>query len=281
MEQLISPTIAGNVTFMLQVNPAEEKLAKWTRCQLSGEVLQAPCAADELGHLFNKDAVVQALVSKTIPAALSHICNLRHLIDLKLEKNPNYSKMSSAAANGYEQLEGEAPFQCPVTGLLMNGTHRFIVLRSTGHVVSERALNVVGFGCFAAAAAAPLLFSFFQPELCMQVPSAVAELVGKQWSEEDILPLNGAAEQVEALRAALLAKRIRKSKKGKVSKKDVKLSPHMGTEVGQLIPPVTASSESLDVAAREELGVRNIVKLVKPLKRIQSVDYGSQAHKEA
>ena len=108
----------------------------------------------------------------------------------------------------------------------------------------------------------------------------MAELVGKQWSEEDTLPLNGAAEQVEALRAALLAKRIRKSKKGKVSKKDVKLSPHMGTEVGQLIPPVTASSESLDVAAREELGVRNIVKLVKPLKRIQSVDYGSQAHKK-
>ena len=41
-----------------QVDPNEERLAKWTRCQLSGEALAPPCVADELGHLFNKDAIV-------------------------------------------------------------------------------------------------------------------------------------------------------------------------------------------------------------------------------
>ncbi len=41
-----------------QVDPNEERLAKWTRCQLSGEPLAPPCVADELGHLFNKDAIV-------------------------------------------------------------------------------------------------------------------------------------------------------------------------------------------------------------------------------
>ena len=66
-----------------QVNPVEAKLAKWTRCNLSGELLQPPCVADELGNLYNKDAVVQALVSKSLPPSLSYISSLKHLIDLR------------------------------------------------------------------------------------------------------------------------------------------------------------------------------------------------------
>lgn len=42
----------------LQVDPAERRLAQWTRCQLSGEALAHPVVSDELGHLFNKDAIV-------------------------------------------------------------------------------------------------------------------------------------------------------------------------------------------------------------------------------
>jgi len=53
----------------LQVDPNEERLAKWTRCQLSGEPLTPPCVADELGRLFNKDAVV-AGESETWPAQI-------------------------------------------------------------------------------------------------------------------------------------------------------------------------------------------------------------------
>lgn len=41
------------------MNPEEERLARWTTCQLSGMPLQLPCVADELGSLFNKDAVLQ------------------------------------------------------------------------------------------------------------------------------------------------------------------------------------------------------------------------------
>ena len=37
-----------------QVNPAEEKLARWTTCKLSGEKLEPPCVVDELGSLYNK-----------------------------------------------------------------------------------------------------------------------------------------------------------------------------------------------------------------------------------
>ena len=56
-----------------QVDPREAQLAKATRCQLSGEVLSTPIAADELGHLFNKGAVVSAMVARTLPPALAHI----------------------------------------------------------------------------------------------------------------------------------------------------------------------------------------------------------------
>ena len=57
----------------MQVNPREAALAKWTRCQLSGQPLNPPCVSDELGHLFNKDAIVNALMEKTVPPALAHI----------------------------------------------------------------------------------------------------------------------------------------------------------------------------------------------------------------
>lgn len=67
----------------LQINPVEAKLAKWTRCNLSGEPLQPPCVADELGNLYNKDVIVQALVTKSLPGSLSYISSLKHLIDLK------------------------------------------------------------------------------------------------------------------------------------------------------------------------------------------------------
>ena len=72
-----------SVTSCVQVNPVEAKIAKWTRCNLSGEPLQPPCVADELGNLYNKDAMVQALVSKSLPGSLSYISSLKHLIDLK------------------------------------------------------------------------------------------------------------------------------------------------------------------------------------------------------
>ena len=42
-----------------KVNPEEQRLARWTTCHLSGLPLAPPCAADELGNLYNKDAVLQ------------------------------------------------------------------------------------------------------------------------------------------------------------------------------------------------------------------------------
>lgn len=40
-----------------KVNPAESTYAKWTRCHLSGEPLAVPVCVDELGNVYNKDAM--------------------------------------------------------------------------------------------------------------------------------------------------------------------------------------------------------------------------------
>lgn len=171
-----------------KVNPVEAKLAKWTRCNLSGELLQPPCVADELGNLYNKDAVVQALVSKSLPPSLSYISSLKHLIDLRLTRNENAAKASAVATQGNFQPGNDAQFVCPTTGQELNGRFRFCVLRNTGHVVSERALK--------------------------QIPQAVEEHVGQKWTSEDLIPINGTVEEVEQLRDAMLARRAAlKSKK--------------------------------------------------------------------
>jgi hypothetical protein len=135
--------------------------------------LSPPCAADELGNVYNKDAVVQALVARTIPRGLSHITSLKHLVDVKLER-----------AGGAK--EGAAvQFACPVTGLPMGGKGRFVAVRCGGrgpaHVLAERALK--------------------------EVPSVVRELVGGEWAAEDVLVVNPQGEELEQMTAALEAKR--------------------------------------------------------------------------
>ncbi|KAA6425493.1 MAG: UPF0549 C20orf43 protein [Trebouxia sp. A1-2] len=126
-----------------KVNPVEAKLAKWTRCNLSGEPLHPPCVADELGNLYNKDAMVQALVSKSLPGSLSYISSLKHLIDLRLTKNENAVEASHVTTQGNFQPSNNAQFVCPITGQELNGRFRFSVLRNTGDVVSERAIKQV------------------------------------------------------------------------------------------------------------------------------------------
>jgi hypothetical protein len=70
------------------MDPDELRLARWTTCHLSGLPLEPPCVADELGNLYNKDIIIHALLEKALPKHLSHISNLKHLINLKLERAP-------------------------------------------------------------------------------------------------------------------------------------------------------------------------------------------------
>lgn len=97
-----------------QVNPEEERLALWTTCRLSGEALCPPIVADELGSLFNKEALLQALLAKKLPRGLRHIQGLKSVIPLKLEVvKPDGKPAGGAAGAGWQTGVLQGLHGCP------------------------------------------------------------------------------------------------------------------------------------------------------------------------
>jgi len=114
------------------VDPKELRLAKYTTCQLSQEPLAKPIICDELGQLYNKEAFLNALLSKTIPKALGHLSR-KSVFEVEL------SELDGAARDGIT-------FGCPITALPLNGKVRFVVVRDAGRngkgwVVSKKAVD--------------------------------------------------------------------------------------------------------------------------------------------
>lgn len=177
-----------------KVNPEEERLARWTACHLSGMPLQAPLVCDDLGNLYNKDALLHALVTKTIPKSLSHITSIKHVFDVTL------TPRSDVAENDMVR------FACPVTEQQFNGKSRFVVIKTVdktngkvrGHVVSEKAIK--------------------------ELSQVVKEVIGRHdYSKDDIMLLYPQGEELEHATSLVLAKRSAK-KESKKSKKSAKNS---------------------------------------------------------
>lgn len=103
-----------------KVDPNETRLSKWTTCSLSYEPLTHPIVIDKLGNLFNKEALVQALIHKKLPKEFGHIRGLKDMIEVKI---PN--------------------LECPVTGLEFNGKYAFFAIKKCGHVLSAKAFKEV------------------------------------------------------------------------------------------------------------------------------------------
>jgi hypothetical protein len=111
---------------------------RFSTCALSGEPLRTPVVADELGSIFNKDAIIQYVLEQRSIPQFSHIKSLkRDLIPMRPTPNPRYIESDVAVEGG----KGEAPFICPITGLEANGQHGFVLFRSCGCVLSERAVK--------------------------------------------------------------------------------------------------------------------------------------------
>lgn len=99
-----------------------------------------------------------ALLERTLNPAFHHIRGMKDLIPCSFTANPNYKE--EAAPNGAESSNeakgGEAAaavgedgepvprFICPVTRVEMNAKQPFVVLRTTGWVLSDKALREVG-----------------------------------------------------------------------------------------------------------------------------------------
>ncbi|URE17970.1 Rtf2 RING-finger [Musa troglodytarum] len=180
-----------------KVDPNETRLSKWTTCALSGEPLAPPVVVDRLGNLFNKEALVEALIHKNIPKEFSHIRGLKDMIPIHLSLNPG-------AANS------ERRFECPITDLEFNGKYGFLVLRGCGHVLSVKALK--------------------------EVKSSAWLVCHKEFSESDKLVINGSTEEVAVLRERIEEERSKlKERKEKKASAYLSGTKHVGDENGGIL----------------------------------------------
>ena len=131
------------------LDPALAAATRATACALSGEPLRPPLVADALGSLFNKEAVLSGLVARTLPQALAHVSSIRHVFDARVteigkdEKEGRGKGAADGGESGGKERDSLAPrFCCPITGIHLNGRNKFLLLRPSGLVVSERAVRV-------------------------------------------------------------------------------------------------------------------------------------------
>ncbi|KAK4857979.1 hypothetical protein QYF36_009032 [Acer negundo] len=167
-----------------KIDPNEVRLSKWLNCALSNEPLREPCVIDKLGNIFNKEVLVQALLSKSLPRGFGYIRGLKDLVNVKLTKVPGEED-----DGGYH-----AKFQCPITGFELNGKYKFFALRTCGHVLSAKALK--------------------------EVKSSSCLVCHEEFSELDRMVINGSEEEVALLRERMEAKvkdkKVKRVKNGEV-----------------------------------------------------------------
>ncbi|OIS97082.1 PREDICTED: protein RTF2 homolog [Nicotiana attenuata] len=168
-----------------KIDPNEIRLSKWLNCALSNESLKHPVVVDKLGNLFNKEALVEALLKKRVPKQFGYIKGLKDMIPVELSVIPG--KVDRGVGDG----EGTR-FQCPITGLEFNGKYKFFALRGCGHVLSAKALK--------------------------EVKSSGCLVCHKEFVESDKLVINGSEEEVAALRERMEEERAKLKDNKKVKK---------------------------------------------------------------
>lgn len=115
----------------------EARAARMANCALTSEALKSPVVADELGNLFNKEALIAYLLDKArVIPAFSHIRKLKDVTAVRATVNP-----SAGSSTG-----PSAPFICPLTQAPANGAQPFVVVRGCGCMLSERAVKELSSG---------------------------------------------------------------------------------------------------------------------------------------
>lgn len=123
---------------------AEVAPARWSNCAISNERLRAPVVACALGHLYNKDALIHHLLqrsSSSSSSAFNHVRSLKDTQTLCLYFPPEAKNAGASAAS--DPVENSGVFWCPITFMHANGKHRFVLSRSCGCVLSEKAVKEV------------------------------------------------------------------------------------------------------------------------------------------
>ncbi|KAG9390033.1 Rtf2 RING-finger [Carpediemonas membranifera] len=106
------------------------------RCALSNEPLQEPICCDKAGRLYNYEAVLEALLSHTVPPPLAPwLCSRADVLTLDPTLAPPHNGPG----------EGPFPLVCPLTGSSVGAGGSFVAIKPCGHVV--RADRWTGMTC--------------------------------------------------------------------------------------------------------------------------------------
>ncbi|GMR53539.1 hypothetical protein PMAYCL1PPCAC_23734 [Pristionchus mayeri] len=154
--------------------------AKWRTCQMSQQKLKKPIVADRLGRMYCKEAVIEAILNKSVPES----CDVK---ELRLADNKDYKDSDKKGGDAYDDAN-QTPFLCPVTTTPMNGINAFIFNWKCGCVVSEKAIH--------------------------EVKSENCHGCGEAWKEEDALMLFPPQEIEEKYKEMLEKKKAKKRKEG-------------------------------------------------------------------
>ena len=149
-------------------NTLYTRMVRARECALSSQPLREPIVCCELGHLYNKEELLSALLDPNIGEGgkgisdrreFRHITKMKDVKELRFHANPQFmaqscinarSMIRSTASRGGCSIEtatslaaseGPCPFSCPVTGVEFNGKQPFVALWTTGYVLSEKAIR--------------------------------------------------------------------------------------------------------------------------------------------
>ena len=177
-----------------------------------------------LGRLYSKQNVIEHLLENDkMPDECDHISSLKDIKNLKLTANPSFS----------EEEDKNAPFICALIGLEMSGQFRFVALWSCGCVFSERALK--------------------------ELKSNVCNMCQTPYTEQDVIILNGNAEDV-ALMETRMASRVARLKAEKKDKKDKKSK--IKKEIIETVTsktsemPETSSTSAAKISSKTSVGIK-------------------------
>ncbi|XP_078586839.1 replication termination factor 2-like [Branchiostoma floridae x Branchiostoma japonicum] len=188
-----------------------DMVAKWQHCALSQEPLRPPIMACEMGHLYNKEALLEALLDKSGNPNIQHIRGLKDVKELQLTENPARKDGKPDSGDAYADHQA-AKYICPVVGLEMSGRYQFCFLWGCGCVFSERALKEV------------------QTKTCHKC--------GAAFSQEDVVTLNPAEDDLPQAKERMEQRRL----KAKADKKAKKQKRSAAETVSKA--PAEASSSS-------------------------------------
>lgn len=130
-----------------QKDPDSVRAYKWQHCALTQEPLSKPVVACELGRLYNKEAIIEKLLSaksegKSEDRVANHIKSLKDIRELQLEPNPAFTGEKARVGDAYND-RSKAEWICPLTSLEMNGRFPFVFDWSSGKVYSKRAYKML------------------------------------------------------------------------------------------------------------------------------------------